>query len=209
DQPGGLAKGKAQRRILLETLFNIAEERGAIATEQVSRDGRNVTMCWLTEGHPLVRYARQPSAGVVHLFNFVGSTRAKDDKLDWVNSALFSELLSRVEGDALESNIRRAVESALMRPEEHGRKAGYVMDRDHPDARVMLGEFSRLNGEVPAGEPISIREVPAAEDEAAVEGEEDAATPSDAAAAAEAPKKRRRGRRGGRGRHRPPAAAAS
>jgi hypothetical protein len=212
DQPGGLAKGKAQRRMLLETLFNIAEERGAIATEQVSRDGRQVTMCWLTEGHPLVRYARQPSAAIVHLFNFVGSTRAKDDKVDWVNTALFSELLSRVEGDALESNIRRAVESGLMKPEEHGRKAGYAMDRTHPDARVMLGEFSRLNGEAHEGEPIAIREVKADRDEDAGEdadvthGDDGVSEPSGETAAKP---RRRRGRRGGRGRHKPPAAAAS
>jgi len=218
DQPGGLAKGKAQRRVLLETLFNIAEERGAIATEQVTRDGRNVTMCWLTEGHPLVRYARHPSAAIVHLFNFVGSTRAKDDKIDWVNTALFSELLSRVEGDALESNMRRAVESGLTRPEEHGRKAGYVMDRVHPDARVMLGEFSRLNGETHEGdEPISIREVAASrdeedgEDESVTHGDEPVSESSrDEAAPGDVPKaRRRRGRRGGRGRHKPPAAAAS
>jgi uncharacterized LabA/DUF88 family protein len=213
DQPGGLAKGRSQRRVLLETLFNIAEERGAIATEQVSRDGRNVTMCWLTEGHPLVRYARQPSAGIVHLFNFVSSTRAKDDKVDWVNTALFSELLSRVEGDALESNMRRAVEVALMRPEEHGRKAGYVMDRNHSDARVMLGEFSRLNGEAHDDEPISIREVKAGErDESA--GEYSDVTHADESVSetsgeTTAKPRRRRGRRGGRGRHKPPAAAAS
>jgi uncharacterized LabA/DUF88 family protein len=222
DQPGGLAKGKAQRRMLLETLFNIAEERGAIATEQVSRDGRNVTMCWLTEGHPLVKYARQPSAAIVHLFNFVGSTRAKDDKADWVNTALFSELLSRVEGDALESNIRRAVESGLMKPEEHGRKAGYVMERAHADARVMLGEFSRLNGE---GHDDESRPTVAAadEDEQDEEGSDEAAgervsvTPGDAGASepsgeTAAKPRRRRGRRGGRGRHKPasgPAAAAS
>jgi uncharacterized LabA/DUF88 family protein len=215
DQPGGLAKGKAQRRVLLETLFNIAEERGAIATEQVSRDGRNVTMCWLSEGHPLVRYARQASAGIVHLFNFVSSTRAKDDKIDWVNSALFSELLSRVEGDALESNIRRAIESGLMKPEEHGRKAGYVMDKSHPDARVMLGEFSKLNGIEGGEDKTPTTATNRAEDadqdeEAGEEGVTDAAAaaePSDITAGA--PKKRRRGRRGGRGRHRPPAAAAS
>jgi uncharacterized LabA/DUF88 family protein len=215
DQPGGLAKGKAQRRVLLETLFNIAEERGAIATEQVSRDGRNVTMCWLSEGHPLVRYARQASAGVVHLFNFVGSTRAKDDKVDWVNSALFSELLSRVEGDALESNIRRAIESGLMKPEEHGRKAGYVMDKSHPDARVMLGEFSKLNG-IEGGEDKTPTTATNRAEDADHDEEAGEEAVSDAAAAAEpsditagAPKKRRRGRRGGRGRHRPPAAAAS
>src|SRR5206468_10085160 len=66
---------------------------------------------------------------------------------DWVNTALFSELLSRVEGDALESNIRRAVEVGLIKPEEHGRKAGYVMDQQHLEAKVVLGDFSKLNGE--------------------------------------------------------------
>ena len=210
DQPGGLAKGKAQRRMLLETLFNIAEERGAIATEQVSRDGRNVTMCWLTEGHPLVRYARQSSAAIVHLFNFVGSTRSKDDKVDWVNTALFSELLSRVEGDALESNIRRAVESGLMKPEEHGRKAGYVIDPIHPDARLTLGDFSRLNGvEGHDDERPTIHTVPATDHAAAADDDADeSAAPGDAgvpdASGEIAPKpRRRRGRRGGRGRHKP------
>ena len=208
DQPGGLAKGKAQRRVLLETLFNIAEERGAIATEQVSRDGRNVTMCWLTEGHPLVRYARQPSAAIVHLFNFVGSTRAKDEKVDWVNTALFSELLSRVEGDALESNMRRAVETGLTKPEEHGRKAGYVMDRNHPDARVMLGEFSRLNGEGHEDEPRTEpdRDDVAGDDSPVTHGDDGASEPSEETAAKP---RRRRGRRGGRGRHKPAAPSAA
>ena len=204
DQPGGLAKGRSQRRVLLETLFNIAEERGAIATEQVSRDGRNVTMCWLAEGHPLVHYARQPSAGIVHLFNFVGSTRARDDKADWVNTALFSELLSRVEGDALESNLRRAVEVGLMRPEEHGRKAGYVIDKHHPEAVVMLGQFSKLNGES-HGPEVHVRAQGTADDLPV--GEESPAEPP-AARAGETLKRRRRGRRGGRGRHKPASGAA-
>jgi hypothetical protein len=198
--------------MLLETLFNIAEERGAIATEQVSRDGRQVTMCWLTEGHPLVRYARQPSAAIVHLFNFVGSTRAKDDKADWVNTALFSELLSRVEGDALESNIRRAVEIGLMKPEEQGRKAGYSMDRAHPDARVMLGEFSRLNGEGHADEPVTVREAAADRSEGAEEDslvtDADASIPEPSEETAAKPR-RRRGRRGGRGRHKPASPSAA
>ena len=206
DQPGGLAKGRTQRRILLETLFNIAEERGAIATEQVSRDGRNVTMCWLNEGHPLVHYARQPSAGIVHLFNFVSSTRARDDKIDWVNTALFSELLSRVEGDALESNIRRAVEVGLTRAEEHGRKAGYVMDPQHPEAKVMLGEFSKLNGEhretesATEGGGTSEIQSPTHGDEGVSE--------APAAPVADAVKRRRRGRRGGRGRRKPASGAS-
>ena len=214
DQPGGLAKGRSQRRMLLETLFNIAEERGAIATEQVTRDGRNVTMCWLSEGHPLVRYARQPSAAIVHLFNFVSSTRAKDDKADWVNTALFSELLSRVEGDALESNIRRAVESGLMKPEEHGRKAGYVIDRTHADGRVMLGEFSRLNDEGHNDEPTtgSGRDGSAGLDESAGEDppvahvDAGVSEPSEETAAKP---RRRRGRRGGRGRHKPATGSAA
>src|SRR5207249_11045111 len=43
DQPGGLARGRSQRRLLLETLFSIAEERGAIQPEQVERGGRQIT----------------------------------------------------------------------------------------------------------------------------------------------------------------------
>lgn len=215
DQPGGLAKGRTQRRQLLETLFNIAEERGAIATEQVSRDGRQVTMCWLVEGHPLVRYARQPSAAIVHLFNFVNSTRSKDDKTEWVNTALFSELLSRVEGDALESNIKRAVESALMRAEEHGRKAGFVMDRQHSDARAMLGEFSRLNGvdhDAEAAPRSALAAGDTDHDDDDMEGGDSATPPletGEPAAAGDIIKpKRRRGRRGGRGRHKPATPAA-
>ena len=216
DQPGGLARGRSGRRMLLETLFNIAEERGAIATEQVSRDGRNVTMCWLSDGHPLVKYARQPSAAIVHLFNFVGSTRTKEEKVDWVNTALFSELLSRVEGDALEANMRRAVEVALMRPEEHGRKAGFVVDRAHAEARVVLGEFSRLNGDAEDDqpEPTAGRDAAPGPAGPATDDDEPAADAAGtlggtaAAPAADAPKKRRRGRRGGRGRHKPTATAA-
>src|SRR5439155_1192815 len=150
DQPGGLARGRSARRLLLETLFNIAEERGAIATEQVERDARQITMCWLAEGHPLVVYARQPAASLVHLFNFVGSTRAKGERVDWVNAALFAELLSRVEGDNLESNIKRAIERGVMRAEDHGSKAGYVIDYEHQEVRIVLGEFDKLNGTVRA-----------------------------------------------------------
>ena len=212
DQPGGLAKGRSQRRVLLETLFNIAEERGAIATEQVSRDGRNVTMCWLNEGHPLVHYARQASAGIVHLFNFVSSTRSRDDKIDWVNTALFSELLSRVEGDALESNMRRAVESALMRPEEHGRKAGYVMDKSHPEARVMLGAFSALNGTGHEDRPRPDETAePPRESAATVDADDEEAPPEAVTTSPDgaAKPRRRRGRRGGRGRRKPASGATS
>src|SRR5437764_1393116 len=164
---------KEQRRLVVLLLDQLV----ALRSDDMPRGDfvRSVTMCWLSEGHPLVRYARQPSAAVVHLFNFVSSTRARDDKIDWVNSALFSELLSRVEGDALESNLRRAVESGLMRPEEHGRKAGYVVDRDHGDARVMLGDFSRLNGESHEDEPRSAgasRDELAGENESVTHGDE-------------------------------------
>jgi uncharacterized LabA/DUF88 family protein len=147
DQPGGIARGRTQRRVLLETLFNIAEERGAIQSESVQRDGREITMCWLVDDHPLVIYARQPAAAIAHLFNFVSTTRARGDRADWVNAALFAELLSRVEGDALESNIRSAVERGIMKPEDHGKKAGFVVMRDQPEVRTILGEFGGLNGD--------------------------------------------------------------
>ena len=208
DTAGGLAKGRSQRRAVLETLFSIAEERGAIATEQVARDGRQITMCWLAEGHPLVRYARQPAAAIVHLFNFVSSTRGKDEKPDWVNTALFSELLSRVEGDGLESSIRRAVESGTIRPEEHGRKAGYIIDRTHADTRLVLGGFSAMNGE---SEPIERAAPP---DDEALDGEDPLEAPAGEADgqvgtdAGSLKPKRRRGRRGGRGRRKTSSPAA-
>ncbi|HVR88256.1 MAG TPA: NYN domain-containing protein [Candidatus Limnocylindria bacterium] len=210
DTAGGLAKGRSQRRAVLETLFSIAEERGAIATEQVARDGRQITMCWLSEGHPLVRYARQPTAAIVHLFNFVSSTRGKDDKPDWVNTALFSELLSRVEGDALESSIRRAVESGNLRPEEHGRKAGYAIDRSHAETRVVLGEFSRMNGESEPAERGPVMP----DDAAALDVDDQGVEPSgdpDGQAGGDLSllkPKRRRGRRGGRGRRKTSSPAA-
>jgi hypothetical protein len=193
DQPGGIARGRTQRRVLLETLFNIAEERGAIQSESVQRDGREITMCWLVDEHPLVVYARQPAAAVAHLFNFVSTTRAHGDRADWVNAALFAELLSRVEGDALESNIRSAVERGIMRPEDHGKKAGFVVTRDHPEVRAILGEFGGLNGN--AIERVVTATV------AAAETEDDAALPAatDGPAAPAVPRKRtRRGSRGGR-----------
>ncbi|HEY8655587.1 MAG TPA: NYN domain-containing protein [Candidatus Limnocylindria bacterium] len=222
DQPGGLAKGRTQRRLLLETLFNIAEERGAIATEQVARDGRQITMCWLVDEHPLVRYARQASASIVHLFSFVGSTKGNGEKIDWVNNALFSELLSRVEGDALESNLRRAVESGVMRTEDHGRKAGYVIDRSNGQVTTILGRFSALSGDDQdtGGRPGRPAAAEVAHDAAdaleahALEPEDrldDGSATDDGLALAPgggtltvAPSKRRtRGRRGGRGRRKP------
>jgi hypothetical protein len=194
DQPGGIARGRTQRRVLLETLFNIAEERGAIQSEAVQRDNREITMCWLVDDHPLVVYARQPAAAVAHLFNFVSTTRAHGDRADWVNAALFAELLSRVEGDALESNIRSAVERAIMKPEDHGKKAGFVVSRDHPEVRTILGEFGGLNGEAVdrAVAPVTTT-APEADDEA------EPAAPSETTPAAVAARKRtRRGSRGGR-----------
>jgi len=218
DQPGGLARGRSQRRILLETLYNIAEERGALASEAVQRDGREITMCWLVDSHPLVQYARQPAAGIVHLFNFVGSTRGHGDRADWVNQALFAELLSRVEGDALESGIRAATERALIRPESHGNKPGYVIDRAHEEVRMLLGEFHRLNGNGAAHAPSAPASVPAltngeasvpAEPQTAAEGGlQPVAAAGDPAAVVPRKRTRRgsrggRNRRGGRGRHKP------
>ena len=207
DQPGGLARGRSQRRVLLETLYNIAEERGAIASESVQRDGKEITMCWLLDTHPLVQYARQQSAGIVHLFNFVGSTKAHGDRVDWVNQALFAELLSRVEGDSLESSIRAAVERGLMRAESHGNKPGYSIDREHPEVKMLLGEFNRLDGE---GAPLALPARAATAADPDVETDDGellpvASAPADGAsngvAAPVAPRKRtRRGSRGGRNR---------
>ena len=208
DQPGGIARGRTQRRVLLETLFNIAEERGAIQSESVQRDGREITMCWLVDDHPLVVYARQPAAAIAHLFNFVSTTRAHGDRADWVNAALFAELLSRVEGDALESNIRNAVERGIMKPDDHGKKAGFVVTRDHPEVRTILGEFGGLNGD--AIERVATATAAAAETDD--DGEAPATTGTAATATPSATRKRtRRGsrggrRRGGRGRNKTTAA---
>ena len=215
DQPGGIARGRTQRRVLLETLFNIAEERGAIQSESVQRDGREITMCWLVDDHPLVVYARQPTAAIAHLFNFVSTTRAHGDRAEWVNAALFAELLSRVEGDALESNIRSAVERGIMKPEDHGKKAGFVVSRDHPEVRTILGEFGGLNGDA-VERAVATATAPETDDEGEDE-DEPTATAATATTAATpvtpvVPRKRtRRGsrggrRRGGRGRTKPTAA---
>jgi uncharacterized LabA/DUF88 family protein len=200
DQPGGIARGRTQRRVLLETLFNIAEERGAIQSESIQRDGREITMCWLVDDHPLVVYARQPAAGIAHLFNFVSTTRAHGDRADWVNAALFAELLSRVEGDALESNIRNAVERGIMKPEDHGKKAGFVVTRDHAEVRAILGEFGALNGDAVQRVATATASAPESENEEEVEPLAPA-SPATAEASPLVPRKRtRRGSRGGRGR---------
>jgi hypothetical protein len=219
DQPGGIARARSDRRILLETLFNIAEERGAIMTEQVQRDGRQITMCWLAEGHPLVDYSSRPATAIAQLFNFVHSTRAKDDTTGWVNAALFAELLARVDGDRLDAEIAGAVERGVMRAESHGRRPGYVLEASHPEGRAVLGEFQLLNGEVaapaavtpravvsaapPAGPvraPVSLSSGPLGGDGAEAPRSE-AQPPPEAAPAGAPPRKRtRRGSRGGRGR---------
>ncbi|MDE3194510.1 MAG: hypothetical protein KGN00_12590, partial [Chloroflexota bacterium] len=194
DQPGGIARGRSERRVLLETLFSIAEERGAIMTEQVARDEREIAMCWLAESHPLVDYARRPAASIVQLFNFVHATRSAGDEERWVNAALFAELLARVEGDHFEATIAGAVERGLMRPEERRKRAGYVFEPQHPEARAILGEFERLNGEVsvvPYVAPVAA--VPAA-------GTPAEAAPEEGAEPAAPRKRSRRGSRGGRGR---------
>ena len=120
------------------------------------------------------------------------------ERIDWVNQALFAELLSRVEGDALESTMRRAVDRGVMRPEEHGKKAGFVIDQTHDEVRTILGEFDRLNGEARPAPALPSGEL------AALPAPADATPPEPApttATAAVVPRKRtRRGRRGGRGR---------
>jgi uncharacterized LabA/DUF88 family protein len=204
DQPGGIARGRTQRRVLLETLFNIAEERGAIQSESIQRDGREITMCWLVDDHPLVVYARQPAAAIAHLFNFVSTTRAHGDRADWVNAALFAELLSRVEGDALESNIRSAVERGIMKPEDHGKKAGFVVIRDHAEIRAILGEFGALNEDAVERVATATEAAGGDEPDTEVEAETAAAAATATATATQTPavprKRTRRGSRGGRGR---------
>ena len=206
DQPGGLARGRSQRRILLDTLYNIAEERGAIASEAVQRDGKEITMCWLADDHPLVHYARQPSAGIVHLFNFVGATSGHTERAPWVQHALFAELLSRVEGDALESGMRAATERGIMKPEAHGNKPGFVADPQQAEVRMLLGEFHRLDGEgaAPAADRVALE--PPDDLPALTSGERPALPAGDeptetATAPGAVPRKRtRRGSRGGRNR---------
>jgi hypothetical protein len=127
-----------------------------------------------------------------------------------------------VEGDALESNIRSAVERGIMKPEDHGKKAGFVVMRDHPEVHTILGEFGGLNGD--AVERVA---TPAAADADTEDDDEDeTTTPALTAPAATSatttatatngtpalPRKRtRRGsrggrRRGGRGRNKTTAA---
>ena len=115
-----------------------------------------------------------------------------------MNHALFAELLSRVEGDALESTMRRAVERGVMRGEEHGKKSGFVIDQGHEEVRTVLGEFDRLNGEARPAPALPSGELVALPAPAAATPVEVAPVSADAAAI---PRKRtRRGRRGGRGR---------
>lgn len=140
DQPGTV-QGRAQRRALLETLFNIAEERGAVVTELIGRDGQPVAMCSLQTAHPLVRYARRPGAAMILLLNFAGAVAERPDEREWTNAALVPELLARAEGDALDRVVSELQESGAIRLEERGprRRAGYVLARDHPLVRQLLG----------------------------------------------------------------------
>jgi len=135
---------------------------------------------------------------------------------------LFAELLSRVEGDALESNIRSAVERGIMKPEDHGKKAGFVVMRDHAEVRTILGEFGGLNGDAVERVVTATAAAPETDDEGDDEGEPAVpalAAPATGPAAGSAtngtpllPRKRtRRGsrggrRRGGRGRNKTTAA---
>jgi len=133
-----------------------------------------------------------------------------------VNAALFAELLSRVEGDALESNIRSAVERGIMKPEDHGKKAGFVVMREDPEVRTILGEFGGLNGDAVERVATASAEVSDTEDDDETEPVAAAVTAPAAGAVANGtpalPRKRtRRGsrggrRRGGRGRNKTTAA---
>jgi uncharacterized LabA/DUF88 family protein len=141
EQPGTV-QGRAQRRALLETLFSIAEERGAVVTEQVGGTGRQIAMCWLAEGHPLVEYARRQGASTILLLHFAQVIAEHPEEREWTNASLIPELLARAEGDDLDERLRALVAAGAIRPEERGtkRRAGYVLVRDHPLVRAVLGE---------------------------------------------------------------------
>jgi uncharacterized LabA/DUF88 family protein len=133
DQPGTSVQGRAQRRALLETLFNIAEERGVIATELVGRGGQQLAMCWLEQAHPLVGYSRRPGASVILLLNFATAVADRADERDWTNASLLPELLARAEGEDLERIVQSLLDAGAVRAEERGtrRRPGYVLVREH------------------------------------------------------------------------------
>jgi hypothetical protein len=181
DQPG-IVQGRGQRRVLLETLFSIAEERGAVVTEQVGREGRQVAMCWLQQGHPLVEYSRRTGASLILLLHFAQVVADRPEERDWTNASVVPELLARAEGDDLDALVRQLTEAGAIRSEERGtkRRSGYVLVRDNELVRRVLG----------ASEPVAA-----------------AASPR-ALEPAKPKRSTRRGTRGGRGRRRQPAAAA-
>jgi len=112
-----------------------------------------------------------------------------------------------------------------MRSEDHGRKAGYVVDRSNEQVTTILGRFSALaeDGEDTGGRPGRPSAAEVARDSAAEakddqtadadgapdQGDELTATEDGVAIAVieggtgAAPKRRTRGRRGGRGRRKP------
>ena len=181
DQPG-VVQGRGQRRTLLETLFSIAEERGAVVTEQVGREGRQIAMCWLQPGHPLVEYSRRTGASVILLLHFAQVVADRPEERDWTNASLVPELLARAEGDELDTIVRSLVDAGAVRIEERGtkRRVGYVLIRDHDLVKRVIGESEA----VPQ-------------------------TTTRAATADKAKRPTRRGSRGGRGRRRQPAAAVA
>ncbi len=140
DQPGTV-EGRAQRRALLETLFSIAEERGAVVTEQIRREGQQIATCWLVPEHPLVRYARRSGASVVLLLNFTTAVAERAEDREWTNASIVTELLARAEGDALDRALTELLQAGAIRLEERGtkRRAGYVLVREHPLVRQLLG----------------------------------------------------------------------
>ncbi|OLC54153.1 MAG: hypothetical protein AUH85_12525 [Chloroflexi bacterium 13_1_40CM_4_68_4] len=181
DQPG-VVQGRGQRRTLLETLFSIAEERGAVVTEQVGREGRQIAMCWLQPGHPLVEYSRRSGASVILLLHFAQVVADRPEERDWTNASLVPELLARAEGDDLDTIVKSLVDAGAVRIEERGtkRRVGYVLVRDHELVKRVIGESEA----VPQ-------------------------TPTRAAAVEKLKRPTRRGSRGGRGRRRQPAAVAA
>jgi uncharacterized LabA/DUF88 family protein len=141
DQPGASVQGRSQRRALLETLFSICEERGAVASELIGRGAQQVAVCWIEGAHPLVGYARRRGASVILLLNFATVVAERAEEREWTNASLIPELLARAEGDELDAIVRDLIEAGAVRAEERGprRRLGYVLVREHPLVESVLG----------------------------------------------------------------------
>ncbi len=144
--PGGIARGRRSVAFCWRTLFNIAEERGAIQSESVQRDG-----------------ARSRCAGssmtirssCTHVSRLLRSRTSSTSSARHVHARPRGLGQCRIVrgGSCREWRRRARVEHPQRRgardheARDHGKKAGFVVTRDHPEARTVLGEFGGLNGD--------------------------------------------------------------